>query len=213
MKQIQQIRTMLSHPGDIATFWKKLDATISAASRRTSTAHGIGFETISPSRGLRGGVAKGGGGQAVVDRQLADCDLYIGFMWTRAGTPTARYGSGTIEEFETVLKLWKKQQRSRLRGQAIEIRFYFLNSPSQQNQIDTRQVDAVRKFKGRLNKANVFYKDAKSISNLLDDLTDELHALAAKIAGAPTPTRKRPKRQRTSADHMGPRVVRSLLKR
>ncbi len=40
-------------------------------------------------------------GQDVINRQLdcAECDIFVGVMWTRFGTPTSRAASGTEEEF------------------------------------------------------------------------------------------------------------------
>ena len=38
--------------------------------------------------------------QAVINEQIPDdCDLFVGLMWYRFGTPTGRAGSGTVEEF------------------------------------------------------------------------------------------------------------------
>ncbi|WP_299470404.1 hypothetical protein [uncultured Roseibium sp.] len=51
--------------------------------------------------------------------------VYVGMMKNRLGTPTPRYGSGTVEEFEESLK-----RRNRL-GMPAEILFYFITDGSE----------------------------------------------------------------------------------
>lgn len=50
-------------------------------------------------------------------------EIYVGFMRTRLGTPTRRYPSGTVDEFETAL------DRKRRAGLPAEVAFYFLGPP------------------------------------------------------------------------------------
>lgn len=46
--------------------------------------------------------------QAILNRRLVDeCDLLIGAFWTRVGTPTGGYESGTVEEIEQIAKAGK----------------------------------------------------------------------------------------------------------
>jgi hypothetical protein len=54
----------------------------------------IGWEThTSPEMGERP--------QAIINKQiLKDCDLLVGVFWTRIGTATGDYASGTVEEIE-----------------------------------------------------------------------------------------------------------------
>ena len=50
----------------------------------------------------------GGRPQAIINKQiLKDCDLLIGVFWTRIGTPTGEFASGTVEEIEEHLKAGK----------------------------------------------------------------------------------------------------------
>jgi hypothetical protein len=50
-------------------------------------------------------------------------EIYVGFMRARLGTPTRRYPSGTVDEFETAL------DRKRRGGLPAEVAFYFLGPP------------------------------------------------------------------------------------
>ncbi len=61
----------------------------------------VGWEShASPSMGDRP--------QAIINKQvLKDCDLLIAAFWTRLGTPTGKFASGTVEEIEEHLKAGK----------------------------------------------------------------------------------------------------------
>ena len=52
--------------------------------------------------------------QAIITTQLGEYDIYLGIMGARFGTPTARFGSGTEEEFNDALTLFKANGRPRL---------------------------------------------------------------------------------------------------
>src|SRR3712207_9162732 len=76
----------------------------------------------------------GDGPQAVIDRQvsIADFHIFIGILWRRFGTPTARAGSGTEEEFQTARESWRVQRRPQ------EILFYF-RSEEHTSELQSRQ--------------------------------------------------------------------------
>jgi hypothetical protein len=65
----------------------------------------------------------GGGAQSVINREIPiDYDIFVGIMWKRAGTPTDRADSGTIEEFE---RAFQRREKSSL----PRIMFYFCDQP------------------------------------------------------------------------------------
>lgn len=49
----------------------------------------------------------GDGPQAVLNAQLKDCDVLIAVFWSRIGTPTKEYQSGSVEEIERHIHLNK----------------------------------------------------------------------------------------------------------
>ena len=60
--------------------------------------------------------------QAIVNEQIGDtCDIYVGIMWSRVGTPTGDEESGTIDEF--------KRAKARLdaNSRSVRILFFFCN--------------------------------------------------------------------------------------
>jgi len=89
----------------------------------------IGWEShSSPQMGLRP--------QEVINRQiLKDCDLSIAAFWTRIGSPTGEFASGTVEEIEEHLSAGKPAM------------LYFSTAPVQPDSIDKKQYKELQKFK------------------------------------------------------------------
>ena len=56
----------------------------------------------------------GADAQDVINREIEPGDIFIGIMWRRIGTPTARAISGTVEEFERAYELWLRTGRPTL---------------------------------------------------------------------------------------------------
>jgi hypothetical protein len=90
--------------------------------------------------------------QEVLNRQLPDdCDIFVGLMWAKFGTPTGRAGSGTEEEF---LRAHKRFQEN---PNAVKIMFYFKDAPVAPSTIDPEQVAKVQRFRASLGKEGVLY--------------------------------------------------------
>lgn len=71
-----------------------------------------------------------GPAQAQVNEQIVDeCDFGIAIFWSRVGTPTAEYGSGSIEEVE------------RLAERGAKVMLYKSTRPIPVNILDTRQIE------------------------------------------------------------------------
>lgn len=78
----------------------------------------------------------GGRAQGLInDRLLADCDLLIGVFWTKLGTPTGTFESGTVEEITRHIEAGKPAM------------VYFSDAPVAPQSIDTSQYAAVQRFK------------------------------------------------------------------
>ena len=122
-----KVRIFVSSPGDVQDERDQLDKVVRELNQTLST--------LVPERGLILELWKwetdaypgyGAGPQEVIGRQVSivDFDIFIGILWRRFGTPTARAGSGTEEEFQTARESWRVQRRPR------EILFYFCQSPA-----------------------------------------------------------------------------------
>lgn len=74
--------------------------------------------------------------QAIINNQILDkCDLLVGVFWTRIGTPTNEYSSGTVEEIEKHIKLGKPAM------------LYFSSQPVVMDTVDLAQIESLKVFK------------------------------------------------------------------
>lgn len=105
----------------------------------------LGWEThSSPSMGDRP--------QAIINKQiLEDADLLVGVFWTRIGTDTGLYSSGTIEEIEEHIATGKPAM------------LYFSSTPVSPDKVDPKQYEALGQFKESCKPRGLFesYSDSK----------------------------------------------------
>lgn len=74
--------------------------------------------------------------QAIINRKLLnDCDLLVGVFWTRIGTPTGDYESGTAEEIHEHIKAGKPAM------------IYFSQAPASLDSVDSTQYSKLKDFK------------------------------------------------------------------
>lgn len=74
--------------------------------------------------------------QEIINKQvLKDCDLLVGVFWTRIGTSTGEYASGTVEEIEEHLAEGKPAM------------LYFSNTPVELDSVDAKQYQQLKDFK------------------------------------------------------------------
>ena len=91
--------------------------------------------------------------QDIINRQILDkCDLLVGVFWTRIGTSTRDYASGTVEEIEKHVRSDKPAM------------LYFSNLPVLPDSVDADQYKKLKDFKET-------YKD-KSLFETYDSLAD-----------------------------------------
>lgn len=132
--QATVFKVMIASPSDVAaernvireviTEWNNLNA-----DARRTVLLSIGWETHStPEMGDRP--------QAIINKQiLGGCDLLVGVFWTRLGTETGTYQSGTVEEIEEHLKAGKPAM------------LYFSNVPVVMGSVDESQYTSLKRFK------------------------------------------------------------------
>jgi len=132
--QATVFKVMIASPSDVAaernvireiiTEWNN----VNADSRRTVLLS-IGWETHSvPEMGNRP--------QAIINKQiLGGCDLLVGVFWTRLGTETGAYQSGTVEEIEEHLKAGKPAM------------LYFSDVPVVMGSVDEAQYARLKRFR------------------------------------------------------------------
>jgi len=127
-------KVMIASPGDVAGEravirevlgeWNAIHST-----SRRAVLLPVGWEThAAPEMGDRP--------QAIINKQvLKDCDLLVGVFWTRIGTATGDYPSGTVEEIEEHIKAGKPAM------------LYFSAAPVVPDSVDPTQYGALKTFK------------------------------------------------------------------
>lgn len=78
----------------------------------------------------------GASAQEIINNQVLDkCDLLVGVFWTRIGSATTEYASGTVEEIEKHIKSGKPAM------------LYFSSQPVAMDSVDLEQVQSLKSFK------------------------------------------------------------------
>ena len=100
--------------------------------------------------------------QEIINKKiLKDCDLLIGVFWTRFGTPTKDYDSGTEEEIEEHIKTGKPTM------------LYFSSQPVVPGSYDQEQFKKVQAFKEKCKNKGIF-EQYSSIEEFQKNLSDHI---------------------------------------
>ena len=87
----------------------------------------------------------GGPPQSIINKQILDkCDLLVGVFWTRLGTPTSQFASGTVEEIEKHILLNKPTM------------LYFSSQPVALETVDMEQLKDLNEFKSSCQNRGLF---------------------------------------------------------
>lgn len=139
-KSVTQYDLLISCPGEIKEEIECIKSAVEQFNSSFSDALGISIQVKHWSKNSY--PQSGGKPQALLNEQFVnDCDAAVAIMWTKFGTPTDEYGSGTEEEIEIMLKDGK------------QVFMYFCDkpiSPSEMNSDEYKRVKAFRdKYKDR----------------------------------------------------------------
>jgi hypothetical protein len=133
MTHAEVYKVMIASPGDVTEERKIIREVISEWNAVNSEARKIvllpiGWEThTTPEMGDRA--------QAIINEQLKNCDLLVGVFWTRIGTATGEYQSGSVEEIKRHIDARKP------------VMLYFSSAPVAPEIIDPSQYAELQKFK------------------------------------------------------------------
>ena len=127
-------KVMIASPGDVLSernIIRELlaDWNVVNADSKQVVLLPVGWETHSvPEMGDRP--------QAIINRQvLRGCDLLIGVFWTRIGTATGKFASGSVEEIEEHIRADRP------------VMLYFSNSPVPPDSMDPEQYQKLKAFR------------------------------------------------------------------
>ena len=100
--------------------------------------------------------------QTILNKQIVDAaDLVFSCFWTRFGTPTEGYGSGTEEEIDRAVKSGK------------QVFLYFLDKPVNPSVVDLTQFAAVQSFR-KAHEASGLYLVAEDERSLATDFRQKM---------------------------------------
>lgn len=100
--------------------------------------------------------------QGIINEQLLDsCYLLIGVFWTRIGTPTTEYQSGTVEEIEKHIETDKPAM------------LYFSSLPVALDTVDEEQYSQLKAFK-KFCQSRSLYESYDSLSSFKDKFNRQL---------------------------------------
>ena len=106
-KNLAQYQLLISCPGDIITEIPIIKKVVEEFNEKFSDT--LGVSIISKHWSTSSYPQSGGTAQSLLNQQfIQECDLAVGVMWTRFGTPTDEYGSGTEEEINIMLNADKQ---------------------------------------------------------------------------------------------------------
>ena len=106
----------------------------------------------------------GGEAQKILNKQIVDkCDAAVAIFWTRFGTPTDEYHSGSEEEIERMIASGKN------------VFLYFSNVPVSLKSIDNEQYQKVKEYKAKFEKDKKgFYREYNSVDEFKEMFYDHI---------------------------------------
>jgi hypothetical protein len=145
METVRLFRVFLSAPADVISEYEIVSGILREWNVQHGQALGVRVELVHwrthtyPATGRRA--------QALINKQAFDqSDIVVGIFWTKFGTPTGRYGSGTEEEL----------RRGITQNKSVMVYFSRIPPPSGQGQ--PLQASKITAFKEKLGKKALYWE-------------------------------------------------------
>ena len=105
-KILRVLNLFLSSPGDVGEERKAVKAIVEKINKLVARPNGLFFELrewehIPLGKAIRT--------QEIINPYVQDCDVYIGILNKRFGTPTGQAESGTEEEYNLICDRWNRE--------------------------------------------------------------------------------------------------------
>lgn len=111
MKKVNVLRIFLASPSDVKAEREMIFVLKEDLDQLIGMDKNIKFEIVNWERNTYPG--KGIDAQDVINQQINnEYDIFIGIFWQRFGTPTNRYESGTLEEYENAKKKYENDKEN-----------------------------------------------------------------------------------------------------
>ena len=146
-KNVTQYDLLISCPGDIQDEIAIIESAVDQFNTQFSDALGISVRTKYWKKNPY--AQSGGKPQALLNGQFVkDCDAAVAVFWTRFGTPTDRYGSGTEEEINIMLDAGK------------QVFMYFSDKLLPPSKMDSSEYKRVQAFREKYREKGIYFSYA-----------------------------------------------------
>jgi CheY-like chemotaxis protein len=137
-KTVVTYSLLVSCPSDVQGALEHIEKAVSSFNRGFGESNGIRIDTRHWSKDAYANIVKGKSAQDELNDQIVDdADMVVAVFWSRFGSPTKTYGSGTEEEIERMLDNGKP------------VMLYFIDRPLPMSLIDGEQITKIQEFKKR----------------------------------------------------------------
>lgn len=110
--------------------------------------------------------------QELLNHQLLEhADIIIAVFWTKLGTPTKEYSSGSVEEISRHINQGKKAY------------IYFSNKPVELNSVDNTQYEKLKEYKTSI-QGNSYYKNFSTEEDFEYKLSNDIQLIAYELEQA-----------------------------
>lgn len=159
-KGITAYDLLISCPGDVMQFVEVVRECVDSFNRTIGKVNNA--EIVARHWSTDSYPQSGDRAQELLNKQFVrDCDAAVALFWTKFGTPTDKYGSGTEEEIEEMLSSGK------------QVFMYFLDMPVNPSTIDMEQYRKVEAFKKKYENRGI-YVVVKDENSLRQQFTNHL---------------------------------------
>jgi HEAT repeat protein len=172
-QQVTKLRVFVASPGDVRQERDRLDRIVAKLNRTLGATDDVVLELVRWETHAWPGF--GEDAQAVINDEIEPFDIFVGVLWQRIGTPTARSVSGTVEEFERAFARWRRHGRPHLM-------FYFSRAPiSPERSSDVEQLASVHAFRELLEKNGALYWTYDGPDEFADLVEEHLYRTVRKM--------------------------------
>lgn len=169
-RTLYQLTIFVSGPSTVEAEKAALRVVVDEINRRSEKTHAVTLRVVGWPDDIRPGVNTDP--QTEIGHQIgSDFDIYVGILGSRFGTPTARGGSGTEQEFEEALSRFQKD------SSAVRLLFYFKRDAEDPFSVDLSQLQKVRDFRQSLGGRGVLYRDVRDTAEFTKLVREHLDSL------------------------------------
>lgn len=175
---VREYRCLIISPGDVVGERAAIVDVIHRWNASVGANHGVRVEPVRWETHTHPDMS--GPAQAKVNEQIVgDCDFGIAVFWSRVGTPTAEYDSGSVEEVE------------RLTARGAKVMLYLSSRPIPPNILDTREYERLQGLSDRYRERGLLGQFC-AVDELREMVNKDLSLLLSKESAATPPTETTP---------------------